>query len=360
MKDSEKLNGTYKIKFLALEKLLREKSSKEKMLSTQEIINELAKDHISIDRRTLSKEMNMLRQFGVPIETGKSGHQLAYYIEDYQLTENELSILIYALKGASFVSSKDTDKLIEKLLKYGQGQYENLPDVKYTCFNINKPFDSSLFEKITLLQNCIKKAKKVNFMYSDYNIKGERVYRNNNKVYSEEPISLVFSDGIFYLLTQKQKYKSVTTYRVDRMDNVKATFESIDLSKAKEILNVCISEYEDKNDQELDEMIKQYAKQSFRMYQGKIKNNVTLLCHKNMLGEIFDRFSQDEGKRKKILATPCTEKKDWYRVSVRVQTSPTFFGWVAQYGGQIIVETPKRCRDEYVKFCSNLIKSLEE
>ena len=71
---------------------------------------------------------------------------------------------------------------------------------------------------------------------------------------------------------------------------------------------------------------------------------VTLRLHSQIIGVIYDKFGEDT----KIIRTG--EKT--IVANVKVQTSPTFFGWLFQFAGQMKVLSPDTMNTEYKKLAA--------
>ena len=354
----QKLSGKYRNKFLGILRLLNEESDVDNPLSTQEIIRKLGREGIAIDRRTLSREIDIMRANGILAEETKKGHQNAYFIRKNTFNEKELNMLIYALRAVSFVSDKDTESLVERLTRYGRQNKFNLENTELTCFNISKYQSHSLFDNIIALQSCINKGYKIKFTYFDTGAKGEKIYRQTGgtkKIYEEEPISLVFSDSRFYLLTQNQKYKKVLTYRVDRIDTLETVKEIIDTEKAMEQLKEFMPlQFGAVPEADRKELVSNYVRQSFKMYGGGF-NNLTLSFPDYLATAVYEKFGSMNENGKSPAIAPDKDNPDKLCITVNVQTSNVFWGWVAQFGGLIKVKAPQKCVKEYRKFCEALL-----
>ena len=74
------------------------------------------------------------------------------------------------------------------------------------------------------------------------------------------------------------------------------------------------------------------------MFNGKLKK-VTLAFDDSLIGVIYDKFGED-AEITRISKTRC-------KAFVTVQVSPTFWGWLFQFVGQMEIQTPKALAEEY-------------
>ncbi len=70
-----------------------------------------------------------------------------------------------------------------------------------------------------------------------------------------------------------------------------------------------------------------------------------------LLNVAYERFGRD------ITPNPCGEND--YRITVPVQVSKTFFGWLASFGGAVRLYAPEDVKDRYEEFIKGLVQSVE-
>ena len=170
---------------------------------------------------------------------------------------------------------------------------------------------------------------KIEFMYFDYDLNGNRIYRKENKVYKVNPVATIFSNDKYYLLCYDDKHGNLVHYRIDRMDRVKQSSEDISPSDIAEITN-----------------IQKHKKQLFGMYHGE-QCEVTFEADKSLTDAVFDRF----GFGVRLYNVPDNK----FRFKASVQLSPVFLGWCCSFGSQLRVISP----DALVKQLQSYINELK-
>ena len=70
------------------------------------------------------------------------------------------------------------------------------------------------------------------------------------------------------------------------------------------------------------------------------------------VGDRYERFGRD------IALELCGENN--YRITVPVQVSKTFFGWLASFGGAVRLHRPEEVKDRYEEFIKGLVQSMEK
>ena len=159
------------------------------------------------------------------------------------------------------------------------------------------------------------------FRYFDLNERGEKVYRRDGHRYVVEPVALVFNEDNYYVLTYSSRHESTATYRLDRMEAVTLIEEGL-----------CEKALELRRD------MAQYTEQVFKMYGGQLED-VVLEFSDKLIGVVFDKFGEN---------TPMLRVGEEKCVAtVKVRISPTFWGWLFQFAGEMRVLSPQWVIDGY-------------
>ena len=315
-----------KIKMLKLLEMLRTDADETHPLTTDEICRRLEEMEISCDRRTVTKDIELLNQYGYEVLNRMVGHKKGYFLADRSFSLSELKILIDAVQAVSFITEKKSEELIAKIAGLGSSYRADLLKNSLVRFNTSKHTNEQVYYAVLNIETALLERKKVSFFYYDLDENGERVYRKNKRRYIVDPVSLVMHEDNYYLLAYSEKYHGRTTYRIDRM-------EKVDIEEA----DIC-SEVQD-----MQSSVDEHVKQAFRMYGGRTAK-VTLRFDRSLIGCIYDKFGEDT----KLISLG----NDLFRTTVNVQIAPTFFGWVFQFMGKMEITRPKGVKEKYSSlFC---------
>ena len=156
------------------------------------------------------------------------------------------------------------------------------------------------------------------------------MYRRDGHHYVVEPVALVFNEDNYYLVTYSTRHEGTANYRVDRMENVEIVDEDI-TDKAKE----------------LRESVAGYTESVFKMYGGQ-PEDVTLQFDQKLMGAVYDKFGEGT-KMLRINDTTCV-------AAVKAQISPTFWGWLFQFGGRMTINSPETLKEEYKNQAAALLQ----
>ena len=302
-----------KQKFRAIEilRILQEETDYEHPLTTKEFCEKLAEKGYSCDRRTLSEDVSDLIDLGYSISSTAVGKQKGYFYDGFLFTPYELKVLIDAVQASSFIPEKRSQELMNKLAKLAGYHQEEVLKGNMITFNTRKHKDESVMFNVEQINQAISQHKKISFQYYDLDENKKRRYRKNRKTYKENPVALIYNDDNYYLMCFSDKYQDKVVYRVDRMYSIVITDE--DLVTEVDVLR--------------DEL-PTYTKQAFRMFGGDLEE-VTLQFDRSILGQVYDQFGEE------VDVTAVSE--NLLETTVQVQISPTFFGWVAQFGNKLMV-----------------------
>ncbi len=310
-----------KIKLVRLLELLRQKSDEEHPLTTNQICDYMLSINIPCDRRVVSRDVALLNKMGFEVMSTWEGKSKAYYIEDRGFSIPELKILIDAVQAACCITDKKTEELIDKIADLAGSYKAEVLKSNKVCFNNRKHSNENIYYNVDALEDAIRQKKKAVFRYYDLGVKREKVYRRDGSHYIVEPLSLIYNEDNYYLVAYSAEHEDTTTYRVDRMDGVFVIDE--DISEEAQYLRVRAA---------------RYSAQAIKMYGGEPKA-VTLEFDKKLNGAVYDRF----GEKIKMKALD----EDRNAVTVNVQISPTFWGWLFQFGKQMRVASPEEVAEEY-------------
>lgn len=319
-----------KIKLLKLTELLRQETDELHPLSTNEICNRLGAMGISCERRTLAKDIALLNEQGFEVMWCKVGKEKGYYIEDRSFSVPELKILIDAVQAANFITDKKSAELIDKISALGGSHQADILKSNIVCFNTRKHSNEAIYYSVGYLEDAIQNQSKVLFRYFDLDEHGEKIYRRDGHRYVVEPVALVFHEDNYYLVIYSAKHDGTANYRVDRMDSVEVLDELVS-QKALDLRNE----------------VSGYTERVFKMYGGQ-PVDIVIEFDDRLIGVVYDKFGEDT----KMIRThehKCV-------ATVNVQISPTFWGWLFQFGKQMRILSPNNLIEEH----KNLVLGLLE
>ena len=303
-----------KVKLVKLYEILRTETDSDHTLTTYDLVERMQQLGIVSDRRTISSDIENLNSVGLSVKVKRDGHKKAYYVDDNTFTVPELKILIDAVQAASFIPEDMSNEIIEKLSALGGTHREEVLKGNQIAFNTRKHTNKDILRTVGVINKAISEHKKISFRYFDLDENKKKVIRKNRR-YKETPAALVFNNDNYYVVCYSSKHKKQLNYRIDRMDS---TWVEEETAAPEATI--------------LADNLTEYTKQAFRMFSGE-PEEVTLRFDRSILNQIYDQFGEDI----EVIAVSDNELE----TTVMIQVSPTFWGWLLQFGNSIRIQNPK-------------------
>ena len=318
-------NTDSSIKLLVLYDILLKSTDEEHALSTNEIIEELKERGISVSRKVLPSDIDLLNKYGYEICSYVK--KARYYYAVHQLFDTaEITMLTDVIKASKLTDSRK-ETIINKLYST-IGMYKDTATDNIIFLETKKYGNSSIIYNIDAIETAIKQKKKVSFVYFHLDENKNKVYNKDKKRYVFNPLSLIWSKDNYYLLCYDDRHEGTSRYRIDKMESV--TVEDEPILEKDEFSNF---------DSET------YRKQIFSMFGGELEE-VTIQFDKELLSDIYDKFGTDIQIHKSSDGTLTT--------TIEVQVSKTFFLWVVGTLGKVKIIEPSQVAEKFGSFVKQI------
>lgn len=319
-----------KLKLLYIVRILEKYTDENHPMSTQRLIEELAKSEISAERKSIYDDINQLIDFGYDIEINKSKKDGGYYIASRNFETSELKLLVDSVQASRFITLKKSRELIGKLESMVSVYDE--ASLKRDVFVQNriKTDNESVYYVVNDIYNAIQNNKQISFIYMEWTIKKQLEARKGKQRYQISPFALTIKDENYYLIAYDSNDDKIKHYRVDKIKNI----------KVEDVLRLGHNMF-DKFD------VARYANRSFGMY-GGVDERVTLQFPKEYVGIIIDRFGSEIDIRE-INDTIASARVD-------VTVSNQFFGWITSIGSTVSIEAPLNIKEAYKDYLMSIIE----
>lgn len=326
MSEQSKQKQDKKGRLMALRDFLYKYTDELHPATTQELIDEMARQGYPGNRKTIKDDVDVLCKFGMDIITNVSRGN-SFYVATREFEIPELKLLVDAVSSSRFISAAKSEQLIDKLTSMAS-EYEKAQIVPriYTDDRI-KANNPQLYYVIDKLISAVQQKKKVSFQYGEYDINKNFVRRNDGEIYINSPYGCLWSDDFYYLIGYSEKHGKVVTFRVDRIVELDILDEDI------------ISEPEGFT-------MANYAKTCIEMYDGELQK-VELLCDNELMKHVIDKFG-DGIKVEKV-------SENQFMATVNVAASKTFYAWCFRFAGQMRIIGPRSILDNYIGMAKTII-----
>lgn len=317
-------NSKSKLKILSLIDILTEKSDKDHVLTTAEICEELEKSGIKAERKSIYKDIEILREYGfeiVHIRTPKSG----FYLGKRRLEIPEAHLLADAVQAADFLPEEKKKTLVEKILS-SVSEYEAEKILSKMSPKPSKTASADAMYVLDAIHTAIDSEKQIIVKYARRCIVGKALSAQV-KEFTLSPYALTWTGEHYYLIANNGKYDNLMHLRVDRIHRARVIEE-----KARPFSEV--SEYKDFFD------VSDYTEKVFNMFSGEV-DEIQLVCDNSIIEEISDRLGNDAEYKPYDIGT--------FVVKARAGVSEGLVSWLFQFGAKVKVKAPQNLKDLYLK-----------
>lgn len=325
-------SSNQKLKLLYIIKILSEQTDEEHCISTQKLIEELAKNDIKAERKSIYDDINQLIDFGYDIILLKSRVNGGYYMAGREFELAELKLLVEVVQSSKFITLKKSKELIAKIEKLAsKPEAKQLQRQVYVANRI-KTANESIYYIVDDIHRAIQNNEQISFQYLEWNLEKKLMPRREGKLYRVSPWALTCKDENYYLIAHDNEEDKIKHFRVDKMGSIKA------LSNVKREGSALFERFD----------IADYANKTFSMYGGK-EETVTIQLENQLIGVVMDRFGQDASIR--------IRDDEHFSVRVTVAISGQFFGWLTGLGAGAKLIAPENVVAQYREFVDGIIKN---
>lgn len=346
-----------RMKHILVLQYLMEHSDEQHPVTMEEVLEYLKGNEIPAERRSIYKDIEeinitqvMVREgvsFGEAVEmlqddpeeyrTVKYAKKRGYYVAKRPLELDDARLLAECVHTARFVTERESTFIVEGLGSFlSEHQRDSIQHKPFAVARA-KTNNSQLFSHVDTIHAAMAKSadhvpEKIRFKYLKCTLQstGELEARRHGEFYVVSPHAIMINDGNYYLLGIDDKSKKLRTYRIDRMTRVSAIGEAREGNADTE---------------NLKEYLDTYAQRVFSMYGGR-RENVRIRFTNDLLDTVKDRFGH--------YAAYLPDGSKHFTVSVTVEISPMFFGWLCGFGKKAMLLSPSSVIEEFTQHLAKM------
>ena len=347
---------TKKLVILYILDILQKYTDEEHRLSQKEIQNILKREYeMTVDRKAVKRNLLNLIEYGSNIEYREVSRKDIFRKKDsvsykgtsdfadkeiseddllwtdfylkQKFTNEELRLLIDSLLFSKHIPYSQAKELIKKLESLSNIYFKSCSQYIYPL-PVERTDNKQVFYNIAILDDAIRKKKKVLFEYVEYHTdkKMHLKKREDGSVreYIITPYQMAVQEGKYYLICNYDKYDDISNYRVDRIRNIQVLEE-----KGKPFETLKWSGHQPMN-------LNEYMKEHVYMYSSE-NAFVKFRIVKAMISDVIDLFGK---------GVNFSEETDTH-VSVSVHVNERAAEQFAKnYAPDVVILQPKRLRDK--------------
>ena len=323
-----------KLKLCYIMKILSECTSSGNGITMQELIDRLAMYNVSAERKSIYSDIRAINEFGefLKVNSYRKDGEVRYYADERMLTLADIKILSDVIAASKFVTEKRSRELIGKLERMvSEREKRELNRNVYIRRHATEADDDG-YSNVDPIQTAMRENRQIEFTYLQWNNRLQLVPRDGGPRTGISPWWLVYNHENYYLGAYDSNKKSMRTFRVDKMRNVKVTELPREGREAAEQSGP-----------------DQYAQARFEMFDGTAER-VRLVCPKDMIGTFVDKIGRD------ITVISQGENAE---LSFFIVPNRFFLTWMLALGSSVKLLSPQHCIDELETMCLSMVKSHE-
>ena len=318
-----------KLALIRIWQILKEHSDYDHPMRQEEIAERLENDYgIVIERKAISRNLSLLNEAGIPIESRRAGS----YIEYREFEDSELHLLIDGVLCSRHIPAKYSKDLIDRLCSLSNKYFRSSVRHIHSVNDWSKTDNKALFYNIELIDTAIEEGKQLHYDYNKYGI-DKKLHKSSQQYVS--PYLMILHNQRYYLMAYSEYWGNMVFHRLDHITNMTVTDK-----KATPVVKV--------PGYEKGISFKDLSSAMPYMYTDK-PEQIEFLADASIIDQIIDWF----GKDVRIMKTEDEEK-----VKVSLKASPyAMEHWAMQYISHVEITAPEALREQIKEA---LINGLEK
>lgn len=323
-----------KLKLLCLADILRKRTDETHAINMGEIIRLLEKNGVIAERKSIYRDIDVLREYGMKITKGEI-NRFGYQLLSNRIKTTDLMLITDALMASPLITQRKTEELTELLCSQsGDFQAEQLrrqlfgtsrswPEGRRMLQGRIKTDNEDVHRNIATVHKAISSSKRIRFIYHHTQLVNNLPVTDTGREFVISPYAVVWNEDKCYVVGNYDKYDDLSHYRIDRMNHVECT--TIPVRAIGEV-----SRYHGVID------TADYMRKVFNMYTGSESINIELDCDIKLLDTMIERFGFQASYR-----AVSTER---FRVRAPVLLSDGLERWLLGFGSAVVVCSPESLR----------------
>ena len=326
--------GSFEPKKLALIRIwqiLKENSDYDHPMTQEDIATKLENEYgIVIERKAISRNISLLKESGVEIESRRAGS----YLDRRDFEDSELHMLIDGVLSSKHITARHSKDLIDRICSLSNKYFRSSVKHIHSVNDWSKTDNQALFYNIELIDAAIEEEKQIHYDYNKYGI--DKKLRKTSQQYVS-PYLMILHNQRYYLMAYSEYWHNMVFHRLDRITNM-----TIIDRKATPIKNV--PGYENGiNYKELSSTMPY-------MYSDQ-PEHIDFISDEGIIDQIVDWFGND---------VRIMKSNDEGKVRVSVKASPTAMEfWAMQYINHVEILSPEPLRIRMREVLNNGLKKYQ-
>lgn len=206
-----------KLALIRIWQILKEYSDSDHPMTQEDILKRLESDYgIVIERKAVSRNISLLREAGVDIESGRSGS----YIDSRDFEDAELRMLIDGVLSSKYITAKHSKDLIERLCGLSNRFFKFNVRHIYSVNDWSKTDNQELFYNIELIDAAIEEGFQIHYDYNKYGT-DKKMHKTSQHYVS--PYQMILHNQRYYLMAYSEYWGNMVFHRLDHITDMTIT-----------------------------------------------------------------------------------------------------------------------------------------
>ena len=204
-----------KLALIRIWQILKEYSDCDHTLTQDDIAQHLVGEYgIVIERKAISRNISLLKEAGIEIESRRAGS----YLAERAFEDSELKLLIDGVLCSKHITAKHSKDLIDRLCGLSNKFFRSHVKNVYSVNEWSKTDNQALFYNIELVDIAIEQNRRIAYDYNKIGI-DKKLHKSSYQVVS--PYQLILHNQRYYLMAYSEFWGNMVFHRLDRITNMK-------------------------------------------------------------------------------------------------------------------------------------------
>ncbi len=206
-----------KLALIRIWQIFKEYSDYNHPLTQEDIANKLETQYgIVIERKAISRNLSLLKEAGVEIESRRAGSYLDY--RDFD--DSELHMIIDGILSSKHITAKHSKDLIDRVCSLSNRYFRASVKHIHSVNDWSKTDNQALFYNIEMIDSAIEKGRQIHYDYNKYGI-DKRLHKSSQQFVS--PYLMILHNQRYYLMAYSEYWGNMVFHRLDRITNMTLT-----------------------------------------------------------------------------------------------------------------------------------------
>ena len=216
--------GSFEHKKLALIRIwqiLKEYSDCDHPMTQEDIAAKLENEYgIVIERKAISRNISLLKESGVRIESTRAGS----YLHRRDFEDSELHMLIDGVLSSKHITARHSKDLIDRLCAMSNKYFRSSVKHIHSVNDWSKTDNQELFLNIELIDAAIEEGKQIHYDYNKYGM--DKMLHKTSEQYVS-PYLMILHNQRYYLMAYSEYWHNMVFHRLDRITNMTITDKTV-------------------------------------------------------------------------------------------------------------------------------------